>query len=444
MTINSNVQFDSFVDFAQKAIAAGSSKAVARADTVVAGVNGGLATRTIKAATTDKTFALSRSITDKAKNDVARDIFKKSVIDMFGGEDKIPKSVKEAMLLKDYGAGKPLTARRIMAVKQAIELAMDPVPKMKHDLALNAVTSGLQHVNDMQQARRLDGITLTEQQLSMAVDLVERNGKGLSEQGIRLLANFTLNLLAGDKTSRLNHDAFVKRYAQDVSKWRNFNPGDSRFAAVDAKVRQHAQSMLDEYLDDAKANQFNDESLHVSFLKDAPRANFTINGQVFLFGTASGDDIINAFKGAVGQDRPACRKALSSFFCQTMGGTVIGLSQENRLAPTAGLPNGIDLKKVKGSEMFIPSAFGKFGDPFYGLPKTQVHNSHYTLDVAPDGRSAKITIETKGDIAFALSAAPTGINNSVGTFTWKQEFVFDLSGNQPEIVATSIGQAFEG
>ena len=40
---------------------------------------------------------------------------------MFGGESRIPESVKDAMLLKDYDKGKPLTARRIMAVKAAID-----------------------------------------------------------------------------------------------------------------------------------------------------------------------------------------------------------------------------------------------------------------------------------------------------------------------------------
>ena len=442
MTINTSVQFDSFVGFAQKAMADGSSKAVARADAVVQGTNGGYATRTITAAP-DKVFKLSRSITDKAKNDLARTLFQKSVAEMFGGEGNIPESVKEAMLLKDYGAGKPLTARRIMAVKHAIELVMDPVPTMTHGLAREAVTSGLQHVNDIHQTRNLPLISLTEQQMSAAAKLVEEHGRGLSEKGIRLLANFTLNLFACDTTSKLDYDAIVKRYAQDVSKWRNFEPGDTRFAAVDAKVLEHAQSMLDEYLGDVLASQFNGESLHASFVKDAPRANFTINGQAFLHGTCTGDDIINAFKGAVGHDRPESRKALSSFFSQTMGGTVIGISQENKLSPTVGLPKGIDLRQVKGAEMFIPSSFGNYGDPFYMIPKTQVNNSHYTLDVAPDGRSAKISIETKGDIAFALAAVTTGFNNRVGTFTWKQEFIFDLSGNAPKIVAARVGQMFE-
>ena len=38
-----------------------------------------------------------------------------------GGKAKIPASVRKAMLLGDYGHGKPLTARRIIAVKKAID-----------------------------------------------------------------------------------------------------------------------------------------------------------------------------------------------------------------------------------------------------------------------------------------------------------------------------------
>ena len=41
---------------------------------------------------------------------------------MFGGEANIPDSVKDAMLLEDYNQGKPLTARRILAVKVAIDV----------------------------------------------------------------------------------------------------------------------------------------------------------------------------------------------------------------------------------------------------------------------------------------------------------------------------------
>ena len=54
-------------------------------------------------------------------NDHTRKIFKQAIANMFGGEDRIPDSVKTAMLMDDYNCGKPLTARRIMAVKVAID-----------------------------------------------------------------------------------------------------------------------------------------------------------------------------------------------------------------------------------------------------------------------------------------------------------------------------------
>jgi len=65
-----------------------------------------------------------RSDRVKTANDTTRAIFRQSVAAMFGGEDHIPENVKTAMRLEDYGKGKPLTTKRIMAVKVAVEAAM--------------------------------------------------------------------------------------------------------------------------------------------------------------------------------------------------------------------------------------------------------------------------------------------------------------------------------
>lgn len=56
------------------------------------------------------------------ENNTTRAIFKNAVIDMFGGLSKIPESVRKAMELDNFnGGGKPLSARRIMLVKTAID-----------------------------------------------------------------------------------------------------------------------------------------------------------------------------------------------------------------------------------------------------------------------------------------------------------------------------------
>ncbi len=114
-----NAQFQQFVDFAETAVAAGKQKAVARFD---AGELGGIVNRTIKPGSGDWVgIGVGRLSSLKKANNATRDAFMKAVADMFGGESHIPDSVKVAMKLEDYGKGKPLTARRILAVKAAID-----------------------------------------------------------------------------------------------------------------------------------------------------------------------------------------------------------------------------------------------------------------------------------------------------------------------------------
>ena len=117
-----NEQFSRFVSFAQDRVDAGKETAIAKKGDVQAGGGTTLEERGIKV--TDKSDWVGKSLfrkqDTKTANNEVRDLFRKCVADMFGGESNIPDSVKEAMLLKDYGKGKPLTARRILAVRDAI------------------------------------------------------------------------------------------------------------------------------------------------------------------------------------------------------------------------------------------------------------------------------------------------------------------------------------
>ena len=121
-----NAQFRSFVNFAQAAHAEGKDKQIARLDDMGAllpDYGPGLNSRDIVAASGDRVAALWRWQSDKDANNAARNLFKKAVVDIFGGERNIPKNVMDAMLMKDYGAGKPLTARRILAVQAEVTKA---------------------------------------------------------------------------------------------------------------------------------------------------------------------------------------------------------------------------------------------------------------------------------------------------------------------------------
>jgi len=115
-------QFNSFVRFAEAQSTRGKSKAIATKGEILS--NGGTPLEDRNITVTSKidwvSLSFLRSSGAKRANNEVRDLFKKAVFDMFGGERNVPDSVKEAMLMKDYGCGKPLTARRIIAVRDAI------------------------------------------------------------------------------------------------------------------------------------------------------------------------------------------------------------------------------------------------------------------------------------------------------------------------------------
>ena len=117
-----NMQFAAFVNFANSSPNAAKSTAIAALGADKADGGDALAGRKISPKPgNDYVGKLSRSDELKAVNNEVRAVFKAAVAEMFGGEDNIPASVKNVMKLGDYNKGKPLTARRIIAVNNAIE-----------------------------------------------------------------------------------------------------------------------------------------------------------------------------------------------------------------------------------------------------------------------------------------------------------------------------------
>ncbi len=113
-----NSAFKSFVDFAQNRIGENQEKAIA--DARIKKFNGE-EVLTIAHAKTDEVHKWLRTGDECDVNDRTRAIFRAAVVNMFGGENRVPESVKKAMLMEDYDKGKPLTARRILAVKAAVD-----------------------------------------------------------------------------------------------------------------------------------------------------------------------------------------------------------------------------------------------------------------------------------------------------------------------------------
>ena len=108
---NYSANYQKFVDFANKAYAPNG-----KGEDTVARFKG-MPVGDYKGA-----FASFKRTADmKAANDQVRDLFRKTIADMFGGEKFIPDIVRDNMKLEDFNKGKPLTARRINLVKIAID-----------------------------------------------------------------------------------------------------------------------------------------------------------------------------------------------------------------------------------------------------------------------------------------------------------------------------------
>ena len=111
-------QMREFVNFAQDAVANNAKNSIARLgkrDSIFFAFPIGAA------ADGDSVGKLRRSGASKRANDSVRSEFRKTVAQMFGGENNIPANVLDAMSLKDYQKGKPLTADRILDVYAAIK-----------------------------------------------------------------------------------------------------------------------------------------------------------------------------------------------------------------------------------------------------------------------------------------------------------------------------------
>ena len=169
ISIDQNAQLAQFIRFADAA----ADKDVARLEPV------GLAGHEIAATKLDSVHAFIRSRDAKQANDTVRNLFRQAVADLFGGESRIPASVKKAMLLSDYGKGKPLTARRILAVKIAIEAVKDSIDVAgDNQKIVSAVKTGRFHELPPDIAAGLDDVL---------AEIGTRGGKGMPQNRAELV-----------------------------------------------------------------------------------------------------------------------------------------------------------------------------------------------------------------------------------------------------------------
>lgn len=208
-----NANFNAFVNFARAQMAAGNEKAVARlGDQGTFTLGAGRVITAAKAgdANYDAAYKAFRSAAAKAANLDVRNLFMKSMVEIFGSESRIPDSVKAQMT--NFGTSKPLTARRIMAINNAVqslrlapqvELADQAVKKMGDALA------GLKHVDNLPKGFLANARTVVDRagaRIAAARDQFLAGGlteaKYYAEVGSALKDFYALNNNAAQQTLR--------------------------------------------------------------------------------------------------------------------------------------------------------------------------------------------------------------------------------------------------
>jgi hypothetical protein len=424
--INAASQFDQFVRFAEHAMGHGNTKAIARVDSakVESVPAGGMSVRTITAATDDKVYAIRRSSFDKIANDVTRDRFMLAVSNMFGGEDHIPASVLKAMNMKDYGHGKPLTARRIMAVNTAIIAARNKA----------LITDAVSFVG------QLDGdpeFRLTSGQQKKAIGLLLKHGQALTGKNASILANNIVRIVTDPALAR-RADAYVAEVVKRISRFDDFVPGDPRTKDLDEAFLKYNQGTIKEICQSSSA-EIGTDGISNAFMKDATRSDYTIAGRTFTHATVPAADIAAALKSVV--TNPLHRKVLSTILTQNAGNSLLYVMMGATLPPTVGHPDGGAMHAAKGGEMLVGAPMT---DRLYGLPPCHGGLMRFQLDILPDGKTAKFTHTLHGGLRFGIADTDLTIaDRGVAKFTMTQELTFDLSEDEPKLLDYHLGQSID-
>ncbi len=372
-------------------------------------------------------------------NNATRTLFKQTVLDALGlkDENELPKSVKDAMKLSDYhNKGRPLTARRIIAVVDAIRL-------LPSENAVNAAVGKCiernaaaieENANDP-----VPKLEVTSKMRADAISLVAKHGKGLGPKALQIVANYTLFTLANPYAAE-NADDIIGTLAKKLAKMDDFEYGDKRFTPLGNKLTEVYQDKLNFYMTSEHADAFKD-NVSETLYKDASRAAFEINGSDPNAGIVSKDEqttaVVSKFKEAVPEK---FQKPLSMFMCQDMG-RIMGELLNDRLTLQNGDPVlGSDYKG--GDLMPFSPKDGELFDSMAGLVG-KGQGIRYRLEVSDDKKSATITMEVNYDLRFRVEDVGYDGYNACGNVKYSEQFKFDLSGDELKMTSHLTSQKIE-
>ena len=372
-------------------------------------------------------------------NNATRTLFKQTVLDALGlkDENELPKSVKDAMKLSDYhNKGRPLTARRIIAVVDAIRM-------LPSENAVNAAVGKCiernaaaieENANDP-----VPKLKVTSKMRADAISLVAKHGEGLGPKALQIVANYTLFTLANPYAAE-NADDVIGTLAKKLAKMDDFEYGDKRFTPLGNKLTEVYQDKLNFYMTPEHADAFED-NVSETLYQDASRAAFEINGSDPNAGIVSKDEqtkaVVSKFEEAVPEK---FQKPLSMFMCQDMG-RIMGELLNDRLTLQNNDP--VLGSEYEGGDLmpFSPKD-GELFDSMSGLVG-KGQGIRYRLEVSDDKKSATITMEVNYDLRFRVEDVGYDGYNACGNVKYSEQFKFDLSGDELKMTSHLTSQKIE-
>jgi len=403
-----NDNFASFADFAEKSVAAGNRKAVANLGEPLAGR--GLS---LVASKTDAAYsALSRSTEDKDINDRTRTLFRAAVADLFGGEEHIPPAVRDNMKIGDYGKGRPLTARRIIAVKTAIDA----------EFAKRAFEEALGKY----------GRELEPAEADFARRLFSAHSAGMPAKNAGMFARylFALDLSCLDE-SRGEVAAKAGRMAKEIASWRDFDFADPALEAPRGVFEKEATNYIAGKLSGGEfCKAPGMENISLPLYADINRADITING-AHVDPAIGKDAIVALFQKAIPGAK--AQRLVSWALNQSLATPFTYAANGGKLEMHDGT-EPVDLRELPGGKALA----GRNGDEHQsGLAAAK--DVSYRLDVSEDGKTATLvnTMDSLLMVGDRVETSATGFGSAKQSI----KVTFDLSDpDAPTISRVDIAQ----
>ena len=285
------------------------------------------------------------------------------------------------------------------------------------------------------------GIRLGRSELNAAANLYARHATGMYPKNAAYLARYIVKLPLSsarengirplDQTTNK-----VAAFAPELRNWEDFDFGDPRLRPLESELaRRHSKDIADSFAG-RKQTRFagGDGSIFQTMLDDAGRQTYTINGTKYLHGTdvggLTGPDqhrvVIDAFRAAVPD--PKARKALSVLMNQSGPGDLV---QAIMHVPADGEGGPVNLHELGGADKLINR------NAMTGLHMIALHEPtmSFGLDVAPDGRTAVVTITLDTNLEVGDKR-----NDFFGNALVQERITVDLTPDVPVVTDIRLSQ----